>query len=537
VRTLDSLAWTLQRYLVEEDLLTGSYSDNIERMIGLLREPPQELRDYLDGIRVVVIDEAQDLVGRRSDLSVGLIRSLPAGAGVTVFADPAQAIYGDWSLDEGELAAKAAPLHERILAGEVGEFEELWLERNYRTSDPQLLQIATELRVLALVRDQTDEEAHRKMRDALAEHGDQGRVRVSDLPALVQPGSSQFFLFRTHGEVVELSSHLSQGGMRHRLRFPGLPRPVYPWIGRLLYRGASRRFKRQEFERLWAERVEGTYFGNGDPDAAWRTLLEVAGDDDLHHVDLLHLREILSRRNPPDDVIAPALGTEGPILSTIHGSKGREADEVVLGLTKLSGDADHGEEARVLYVGATRAREELTTVEMSGRHAYLPSRRAWRFVRGSRVQLEFGVAGDVDGISPVSHILGGDALALDRQEQFAAMGDGLVKATWSSRRFGAAGSGTWRRVLTSDEGGAELATCGSSLENDLWEISRRSRGEGTRPPDSQRHLYVVDFTTVAVDNDSPDLNTVTRTFAKSGFWVAPLLKGYSLVFPRGGQRR
>ena len=59
----------------------------------------------------------------------------------------------------------------------------------------------------------------------------------------------------------------------------------------------------------------------------------------LHHlaagvepatVDLVHLRQIVSLSRPPVEVCLPDLGTTGPILGTIHASKGREADTVVL---------------------------------------------------------------------------------------------------------------------------------------------------------------------------------------------------------------
>ena len=54
-------------------------------------------------------------------------------------------------------------------------------------------------------------------------------------------------------------------------------------------------------------------------------------------------------------------------LSTIHGSKGGEADHVILSTeiaqrTWREMDAQPEDEARVWYVGVTRARERLTIV-------------------------------------------------------------------------------------------------------------------------------------------------------------------------------
>jgi hypothetical protein len=62
-------------------------------------------------------------------------------------------------------------------------------------------------------------------------------------------------------------------------------------------------------------------------------------------------------------------------LSTIHGAKGGEADQVVLitdmaWRTKKDGEQFPDDEARVWYVAATRARQQLTIVAPQTRHHY-----------------------------------------------------------------------------------------------------------------------------------------------------------------------
>lgn len=531
IRTLDSLAWTLQRNLLEVDLLTGSYADNIERMIGLLAAPPTELAEYLASIRLVVLDEAQDIVGRRSDLALALIRALPSSAGITVFADPAQAIYGDWAIEEGPSLNDIAPLHERIERADAGEFRVERLTGSHRTSDPELNRLATELREFALIRDMTAKDGYDGMRSELVQHGGTSVRRTSELAQLARHDVSQFFLFRTHGEAVQVSSYLSSSGMSHRIRFYGLPQPVHPWIGRLLSPGSDRRLREAEFVRLWAERVAPSRFATLSDADAWQILLAVAGDSDQQYVDVLHLREIVSRRHPPDEIVRSWIGTGGPLLGTIHGSKGREADDVVLAVSAIQDDADHGEEARVLYVGATRAREGLRVAEVSARQYYLKSRRSWRFARGQgSAQLEFGLDGDVDPLSPVSTRLGTDAEAVARQELFARPASVDARASWISERPARPGD-DWSRVIRLESNSMAIAMCSARLESDLWEVANRF-GPGYRPPDSQRHLYVVDYTTVARDDDSPDLNQISPTFARTGFWVSPIIKGYSLVYAR-----
>lgn len=534
IRTLDSLAWILQRNLTEDQLLTGSYTDNIDRCIELLSEPPEELREYFDSIRLLVIDEAQDIVGTRSELAVRLISNLAPAAGVTVFADPAQAIYGDWALDEGRSHGEDPPLHERISAGELGSFEQMELTGSHRTTDSTLLGIAEDLRNFALVRDMTGFEAREGIKDELVERAGIGVVRGSEFAPLIdETVASQFFLFRTHGEVIQLSSYLSEAAIVHRLRFPGLPKPVYPWIGRLLGEWEGRTMRHPQFEELWQGRVSATLFDTGEPDAGWKSLVDIAGDD-RGRLDVLHLREILARRNPPDEVLRPTLGDRGPVIGTVHGSKGREAEDVILGLTATAREADDAEEARVLYVGATRAKQRLRIAETSGRYGYLQSRRVWSHMNSmcaKGVRLEFGLEGDVDPISPVDRAIVSDPESRQLQDWFADVHSPGPHVYWQTERdLG------YRRLIRCADDDRVVGMVGKGVESDMWNLGRMF-GSNLVPGDYQRYLHVVDYTTVARDDDSPDLNRVTETYARSGFWVAPLVKGFSGICLRYGGKR
>lgn len=532
IRTLDSLAWMLQRHLTDEQLLTGSYADNTDRCIEILGNPPAELQDYIDSLRLVLIDEAQDIVGTRSELAVRLLAALPQTAGVTIFADPAQAIFGDWALDEGRDHGDDLPLHERLESGELGAFRVVELTGLHRTSDPTLLGISVDLRTFAMVRDMTATEAHVGMHDELVQRVGIGQAKAEDLLPLVDPTiASQFFLFRTKGEVVQLSSYMSSAGIPHRLRFPGLPRPVYPWIGRLLGEWEGRRLSERDFAALWMERVHGTLFDVADVDAAWALLIDLAGDES-GRLDVLHLREIIARGNPPDEVLRPTLGAQGPILGTIHGSKGREAEDVVLGLTEVHEEGDPGEEARVLYVGATRARRQLRVAEMRGKYAYLNSRRAWAYMnRPGCARLLFGLEGDVIPLSPVDRTILSDTQSRELQDFFATPAAADAAVYWRTDR-----QDSFRRHIRLTEGDRYVGLVGPGFVSDMWQLGKIV-GSNLRPGDYQRYLQIIDYTTVARDNDSPDLNQVTEPYAASGFWVAPLVKGFGGVcLSYGGSR-
>lgn len=113
----------------------------------------------------------------------------------------------------------------------------------------------------------------------------------------------------------------------------------------------------------------------------------------------------------PSAMLRRFLGNAGPLLSTIHGAKGLEADHVLLMLPYVP-DArqdwvpdrpyDHEEEARVLYVGATRARGNKLYIasQRASRMQRTHHKRNWRG-RPADFSVEVGLNGDV---LPVSQI-------------------------------------------------------------------------------------------------------------------------------------
>ncbi len=89
IATLDSHAWTIHSGFDEEAKILGSYEENIEKVLDLVRQD-ENVAEYLESVEHLVVDEAQDIVGIRADLVVEIIRKLTSICGVTVFADEAR---------------------------------------------------------------------------------------------------------------------------------------------------------------------------------------------------------------------------------------------------------------------------------------------------------------------------------------------------------------------------------------------------------------------------------------------------------------
>ena len=156
-----------------------------------------------------------------------------------------------------------------------------------------------------------------------------------------------------------------------------------------------------EFMDLWAQHVRGTSFEIYEPGEGWKQLVRIAGRTQTV-VDMRLLRQRLGRSRPPSELCHPELGQRGPIVGTIHASKGREADTVHLMLSESVGnDVDEDEEARVVFVGATRGRTRLLTgpssrqfarrVDESGRAYCLQTRNKQPYA-----QFEIGRDTDID---------------------------------------------------------------------------------------------------------------------------------------------
>ena len=76
--TLDSFTWQILRGFEEDssvDLLSG-YETNIRSFIDQLKNKNEVLLDYLVEFEHVILDEGQDLVGDRAELSIQLIAAL-----------------------------------------------------------------------------------------------------------------------------------------------------------------------------------------------------------------------------------------------------------------------------------------------------------------------------------------------------------------------------------------------------------------------------------------------------------------------------
>ena len=231
-------------------------------------------------------------------------------------------------------------------------------------------------------------------------------------------------------------------------------------------------------------------------------------------------------------------------MGTIHASKGREADTVHLMLPDTQGaNVDQDEEARVVFVGATRGRAKLLVgrgyrqaakrVPGSGRAFCLQTRRD-----SPRAQVEIGRDTDIGAEGLAGRRLFGSADAVwDSQRRvlrllhepavLEAICDRDVDFVYRLREDGS------RRCL---------AVLSQSVNRDLFYVAdalQAALGGGRRrPPDALRHLHAHGVRTVVLPPDAPDGELLHEPWRSSGIMLAPLVLGYSTaLFPRAARRR
>ena len=99
------------------------------------------------------------------------------------------------------------------------------------------------------------------------------------------------------------SSFLWSNDVMHKLRMSGIQQRLQPWIGRLLGGFDRDLLTKDEFSKLWCEKIEDAANACGQEcEKAWALLLANVGNKQ-NQVRVVRLREILSRDRPPIDFL------------------------------------------------------------------------------------------------------------------------------------------------------------------------------------------------------------------------------------------
>jgi hypothetical protein len=569
IATLDSQAWFF-RYGTGADFesLTNTFESNIEETIRLLQSGNDVLNEYLQSTNHLIIDEAQDLTAIRARFVAELIGKMPRDCGVTVFADPCQGIYG-FTNDFEDGSGENGTFIQSFSFSENG-FENRRLTTLHRTSDQAIIA------------------AFRAFREAVVEQSSWPTMIVETIqehcPKLVggiRKGIDQdcLVLYRRRAQALMDAQHYPY---YHRLRMSGLPACIHPWIGAIFATYTENTINLEQFVELWESTVDidSLLYESILSEEAWN-LLRVHAASKYGGVNLVRLRELLSRSKPHADFLIPDYGMWGPIFSTIHGSKGREADNVVLMLPRndrtltIPDDQPNSvrrnqEESRVYYVGATRAKSSLVYDEAKSLigASSVNGGRVWHSYQRGRNKpatacVQFGMAGDFDDTALVRRDFSDSReeavenfealLSLHRQYVNDAADmppaidlqleprevNGVTE--WRYRLHHAVAEGVSEQIYgwLNASVGNELFTVAKEMESRVFKSNLRPptriSGYVNNDDEYQPALRMLGLRTVVVSPENQD--DLHEPFRSSGFLVAPVICGFPSVMFQFARRQ
>lgn len=542
IATIDSHCWAIQSGFDANADLSGGYEENIKKTIELI-EQNEGVFEYFSQVKHLFIDEAQDVLGARVRLLLEMINALSREAGVTVLSDEAQSIY-TFSAGKNPDEIKGN-LPDAIREYMAENFYEIQLQNVHRTSDPTLCAVLSKGRDLLVGARKRPERKLEDMQKLILErnHGYVGNYR-DDLSNLPSGLDNAFLLFRRRGEALQASNCL--GNRPHRVRMSGLPPMLHDWIALLFWDWTASEMSGAEFSTRWAARVVRSL---PSEDEAWKTLVRVVGITS-QRISVKKLVQRLASGAPPVDLCLPDFGTDGPVIGTIHGAKGREADHVRLYVpSSMFGRAntdpnDLLEEARILFVGASRAKEQLKVGK--GASKAIPRRLAtsgraftpYLFSKGdnpsARAMVEVGRMHDIvcQGLTGKTFFRSQDD-ALAAQSKVESLSGTLVplKATAiQSATHGGFG-------ICDQEGDRNpYAFLSPHLNRDLLDIAHivndSVRLGRLGLPNQISHLKSFGVRTLAVSPEDPLRGTLHAPWRDSGLMLAPLVLGYGMTYFR-----
>lgn len=525
IATIDSYAWTVNSGFIPNANLIGSFEQNIQTLIELVRGH-KGVFEYLSTVQHLFVDESQDVVGHRVELLLEIIHAIPGKAGVTVFCDEAQAIYG--FADAKEPNAVKGTLPENI-RNYFADFQCLELTAIHRTADPVLSSLYRQGREL-LRSNLSGIEKLKQIRTAVRSlnHGKAFEIHEAcDLPEDVADDS--FFLFRTRGEAL-YAAHCTMD-RPFRLRMAGLPHVLKTWLGVMFWDWARSDQTKEEFYERWSRRIPmGSKYRK---DKCWADLVQYFGKTTTR-VDVRYMNRRLASLSPPVEFCELEFGHEGPIFGTIHTSKGRETGSVYLYLPRGDGlrfstNEAATEEAKVVFVGASRARNYLfvgnamtntgRTIEGVG--------RAFQEIgnRLASIHFEVGRAQDIDaeGLTGKNCFASYDS-AKRAQSRIHAL---CKETTWAESHLKALPTKNQLAIFSERFGDEPIAFLSDRVKYDLRKVTRdlRLRHHST----DLKGLRILGCRTLAISEQSDVRHSLHSPWCDSGFMLAPLLTGYPVV--------
>ena len=549
ISTIDSQSWNLRYGFTEEDVknLFGSYENNISEILNEIKNKNKLLIDHFSNLEHLIIDEAQDLVGIRSEFILSILNIIPKTCCVTIFADPIQSIY-DFNENEEEKEQKVDFIDK---LNNLFSYKTVKLTNIYRTNAKNLITLITDLRDLIQENNKFDNDMLNDFKDkiyTLSNFDINKQFNPDEFNKFYQDG---LILYRRRAEVLFAYHKACLEGIQFRLRLGNMPKSVFSWIARIFKNTENVKINYEIFESLSLKNLNKSDKLTVDKKIKkyWKILLNIAKQGELLNLD--KLKENISRSSPPIEICYPELTKKGPILGTIHASKGREADTVVLLLNNnIEGNYRDNlrDEAKIGYVGGTRAKNKLVTghgyvqskFSTNLKHYYGQDRCIWPNRNGRGSKYEIGVMGDVDTLSLVSREFHeNDIHVKNLQSQLWGIHDSLLlpirleailndDETNYNIYFPKNTKIEFNNKISKFNNKYLIGKFSNRFFSDLQKYPKKFRLSFSLP-DRIDDIFLVGITSNCLVSNDQNLNLLHSPYSESGFWLSPIIRGFPTV--------
>lgn len=359
IRTFDSFASQLLYWVQNSDygeistsqkIESLTYDERIRKFIDVLKAEPQ----LIEQCSHLIVDEVQDLVLSRAEMVIEIIKQLPAESGVTLFGDACQAIY-DYQVDEG---LGSTGFYNCIQ--KRGDFKCYSFTKNYRQIS-ELQEYCSHYRDAILANDIV---LCKKSVEKLSEDLPECTVakitnfQEDTLDFLTNTGNLGI-LTRSNAQALMISSVFRKKNISHVVQRRLSEDAISGWVALLFNQASMRYYNEEDFVNAFEENCT-CYMDTVNPHEIWEAL----SDTYSATTGRLSVKNLLVSIKSKGK--CKGLFTEAPdskiTISTIHRSKGREYDAVILLDDLLSEETDVPEEHRVNYVALSRAKSRMHKV-------------------------------------------------------------------------------------------------------------------------------------------------------------------------------
>ena len=552
IATLDATSWSIMYGLSEDDAnnFFGSYDSNIEEVSNKIESGNENITGFFSSFKHLVIDEAQDLVGVRSKLVLNMMSVMQKDCGVTIFADPAQAIYDFTNDDLLEVEEKEhTNFIEEVSTNNRFGVQKVELKNIYRTNANNLITLVTDLRK-NLMYNEKDEQYDKEM---LEKHRENiFALRNFEIERFNSKEVERFYkngliIFRKRSEALFAYHNTCVANVRARLRIGNMPHYVLPWIARTFKNTDNIKISFEKFSELVKKNnsLKNKFNAERTIIKMWNELCNFAREDE--YLNLTVLKSYVSRPRPPVEISYPDLTDSGPIIGTIHASKGREADTVLLLLNEQIGNrmrVNYKEEGRIQYVGATRAKEKLVTGPGFLQSVFSTNlmkhngtdRTIWPN-RGKGIKVEIGRNTDIDNLSLVKYDFNSEINVKNIQtilwywsesdylpiEAEARLNDETKLYELYVPSFSVEINGKIERRRN-----YKICQFSEVFSQDMKKLPM-NQAITRIPPHCIYNIYIVGIASCAIESNDQQAGLLHEPYSNTGFWLTPIVRGFPSI--------